>query len=109
MNQPPIRPTILSQSHVSKALGDPRFFELLPEFRSLQVKLQTMKVDLQSKRGCSGCRAHRAVSNLFNDFVSIAAAMGSDSVSRLRTYLGVAQLMVNRVDPITKQVQLRTL
>lgn len=109
MEPAPIRPTILSQGHVSRSLADPRFFELLPEFRALQVKLQTMKVDLQSTRGCSGCKKARAASNLFNDFLAIATALSQDGVHRLKAYLGTPQLMVNRVDPVTRQVQLRTL
>lgn len=104
-----IRPTILSQAHVSKSLADQRFYELLPEFHALQVKLETMKVDLTATRGCSGCRKARAAANLFNDYLSIATSLSADGVQRLKTYLGAAQIMVNQVDPTTRQVHLRTL
>jgi hypothetical protein len=106
---PVVRPTILSQNHVSRAISDSRFYELLPEFRSLQVKLQTMKVNLSASGGCGGCRQRRAVSNLFNDFLTIAFALSDDGKVRLKAYLGVHQLLVNRTDPATRQVQLQTL
>ena len=103
------RPTILSQVHVSKALADQRFYELIPEFRALQAKLAAAKIDLNAGRGCSSCRKTRAVASFFSDFMSIASALSPDGVRRLKEYLGVQALMMNTMDRTTGQVQLKTL
>ena len=92
---PAIKPVILSQGHVSKALADPSFFEKLPEFRPLQAKLMAMHVDLTSNRGCGSCKKRRATANLFNDFMSVIMTLGPDTLERLKTYLGTPKLMVN--------------
>lgn len=107
---PPVqsaRPIILGQSHVSRALGDARFFELLPEFRVLQAKLATMKIDLNSNRGCGGCKRARATANIFNDFLAITSTLSPDGLQRLKQYLGCQQFMVNQLNPQTGQVRLR--
>lgn len=103
------QPIILSQSHVSKALADQRYFSLMPEFAVLQVKLQAMHVDLTAKRGCSSCRKQRAASSLFNDFVSIVLALSPDGLQRLKGYLGVEKIMVNTIDRATGAATLRVL
>ena len=101
------RPTLLSQAHVSKALGDPRFFDAVPEYTPLRAKIQAMHVDLQSKRGCSGCKRRRVVANTFKDFLSVTAALSPDGIRRLKQYLGISRLMLNVYDRQAGKVQLR--
>jgi len=103
------RPTILSQSHIQRALADLKFYEALPEFGSLRVKMQTMKADLTSGRGCSSCKQRRVVATLFNDFMSVASSLSDDGKERLRKYLGAESVMINRFDPVTRQVKLETI
>jgi len=106
-NPEDVKPVLFGQSHVTKALADPRFFELLPEFRSMQVKLQTMKVNLQDSRGCSGCKQRRATSNLFNDFLSIMSALSPDGIVRLKQYIGAPSIMLNTIDRTNGQAALK--
>ena len=103
------RPTILSQSHIQQALADLKFYELLPEFRAMQDKMQAMKADLASSRGCSGCKQRRVMSSLFNDFMYIVGSLSDDGKARLRQYVGADKLMINRFDPATRQVKLEVI
>lgn len=105
--QPAVKPVILSQSHVAKAVADTRFYALLPEYLALQAKLKTMHVDLDARRGCSSCRKRRAAANVFNDFVAITLAISPDGLNRLKSYLAAPQLMVNTINRNTGAAELR--
>lgn len=102
-------PVILSQGHVSKAISDERFMALLPEFLGIKSRLQQLQLDPNARRGCSSCKKARAASTVYNDFVAIAGSLSPDGIQRLKTYLGVNQLMVNDVDRVTGRVSLRLL
>lgn len=103
------RPVILSQGHVTNALADNRFFEVMPEFRSLKVKQEAMKLSTQPHRGCRGCKAARAHRSLFTDFISIVSVLSPDGLNRLKSYMRVDTLMLNRLDPTTRQIKLVTM
>ncbi len=103
------RPVILSQGHVTNALADNRFFEVMPEFRPLQVKRDAMKADLATRRGCRGCKQARVQRSLFSDFTSIVSVLSPDGLRRLKSYLHVDKLMMNRLDPTTRQIRLVTM
>ena len=109
MSDPVPRPILFGQGHVTGALADQRFFELLPEFRPLQARQQAQKVDLQQSRGCTGCQKRRAAQNIFGDFLTTMLALSPDGMQRLKQYLGAPTLMLNYMDPQTRQVQLRIL
>lgn len=104
-----VRPLLLGASHVNAALKDTRFFDLLPEFRSLQVKVKAMHINLQAAGGCTGCKQRRAVSNVFSDFMSIVSALSPDGLIRLKQYLNTTKIMMNVMNPVTRQVELRIL
>ena len=111
MPNPPLlpRPVIFSQGHVTQALADQRFFELLPEFRPIGAKVQAAKAELQQRRGCSGCRKHRIVGNILGDFIQTMTSLSPQGLARLKQYFGAPTLMVNQIDPATGQAQLRVL
>lgn len=102
-------PVILSQGHVTKAIADSRFFALLPEFLSLQQRLQALQLDPNTRRGCSSCAKARAASTVYNDFLTIATSLSPEGKARLRSYLGAPTLLTNVVDPHTGQVSLQAL
>ena len=103
------KPILLGQGHVTQAMADLRFFELLPEFRPLQAKQQAAMADLQQRRGCSGCQKRRAAQNIFGDFLSTMLALSPDGLARIKQYFGAPTLMLNVMDPQTRQVQLKVL
>ena len=93
------RPTMLSQGQVVKALADPKFFEIMPEFRSLQVKMTTMHADLKplqpTSRGCGSCKKSRVSRNLYSEFLTLTSSISPDGLMRLKGYLGVQQLLLH--------------
>lgn len=95
----PPRPTMLSQGQVIKALADPKFFELMPEFKSLQVKMATMHAPLKPiqpvSRGCGSCKKSRVSRNLYSEFLTLTTAISPDGLTRLKGYLGVPQLLLH--------------
>jgi hypothetical protein len=96
------KPVIMSQAMMARAISDPRFLALCPEFRTLKPKLATMKVKI-NKRGCRGCGERRIKQNIYRDFVTLVLSLGGDALTRLKSYLGVSRLMVNVEDPATKR------
>lgn len=109
MDQPVNQPILLGQSHVNQALKDPRFFELLPEFRSLQAKIQVMAAAPVARRGCGGCRQTRVAQNLFGDFCTVLQALSPDGLTRIKRYFGAGGIMLNTLNPLTHQVVIKVL
>ena len=106
----PAKPVLLGESMVSRALSDDTFFNVLPEYLSLKVKMQTMKSDLTVKTsGCSSCRRNKVVRSLYSDFLTITLALGADAITRLKQYFGAPGLLVNSVDKTTSRLQLKVL
>jgi hypothetical protein len=107
MTNPPV---LLGESLATRALSDSNFFNVLPEYSTLKMKMQTMKADLTvAASGCSGCRKRRVVRTLFSDFLSVTLALSGDGLARLKTYLGTPSLLVNRMDPSTGKVEMKIL
>jgi hypothetical protein len=92
---------VLSRGMVRKLLTDQAFYTQFPAFRQLENKLRTMNVNLQTGRGCKGCKGRRVESNLFGDFLNILRAMTPERVAMLKKYLGVHGLMYSVQDPRT--------
>ena len=105
----PPRIVVFGQGHVTQALADARFFELLPEFRSIQQKAAAQKTELAAHRGCTGCQRRRQVANIFGDFIAIMLGLSPDGLARLKQYYGSPTMMVNSIDPTTRQAQMRVL
>jgi hypothetical protein len=101
------KPIILGPSHVKRAIGDPNFYIQMPEFLTIKRKLDAMHVNLNSGKGCSSCKMRRATNTVYSDFASIASSLSSDGLARLKKYLGVERLVINKVNPATNRVSLQ--
>lgn len=99
------RPTILGQTHITRALADERFYALMPEFAQLRGKQTAVKQAVVAQ-GCPRCRKEHASINLFNEFIRIISSLSPDGITRLKAYLGVTQLLLNQIDPGTGQIKL---
>jgi hypothetical protein len=95
---------ILSYSMVSAALTDGKFYEVLPEFRTLSIKLKTLNVDITKPTGCTGCQKRRIEANMFKDFLYVVQALDANGLQRLKTYFKLDKLMINVQDHVTKAV-----
>lgn len=98
---------VFGASHVSKAISDPNFFSLLPEFLPIQTKIKTMNVDLST--GCSPCKKRRIATSVNSDFVSILNNLSDDGFQRLKKWVGADRLLVHAMDraqgkPVLKEV-----
>lgn len=97
-----VRPTILSPNHIQRAIGDDRFYLMLPEFLTIKKKLQAMHTNVGA--GCKPCQKRRAASSLSSDFVSIMNRLSDDGLRRIKKYLGVPRLIVRAVDRSTGRI-----
>ena len=98
---------VFGASTIQKAIGDPNFFSLMPEFLPIQKKINTMKVDLST--GCSPCKKRRIASSVNSDFVSILNTLSDDGFQRLKKWVGADRLLVHAMDrernrPVLKEV-----
>lgn len=98
---------VFGASHISKAVSDPNFFSLMPEFLPIQTKIRTMKVDLST--GCSPCKKRRIATSVNSDFVSILNTLSDDGFQRLKKWAGADRLLVHAMDksrnrPVLKEV-----
>ena len=98
-------PIILSQSMVNRALGDPKFFGVVPEFNSLKNR-QKVRKPVKGK-GCGGCKQKTVHQNMFKEFVAATLSLNPNAAGRLKKYLGVDQLMINTQDTKTYKVDVR--
>ena len=44
---------MLGGGHIAKAVSDGGFFKLMPEFAPIQAQINTMHIDINSKKGCT--------------------------------------------------------
>ena len=93
----PDKPTIISTSVVARAVVDPKFYQQLPEFTSISMKLVASH-EPELKGGCGSCRRKRMAVNVFQDFVAIMAGLNTDATARLKQYLGIQSLMYHGRD-----------
>ena len=92
---------VLSRGMVRKLLAAQDFYAAFVEFRQLESKLKTMNVDLNTGRGCKGCKGRRVESNLFSDFLLILRSLSPDRVTKLKQHLDIGGLMYSAQDPKT--------
>ena len=101
---------ILGGHHITKAVSDQNFFRLMPEFASIRAQLQTMKVDMHSKVGCSSCKKRRIHNNIDGNFAAIAASLPDSRAKVLKQYLGIApdqKFYIRAVNPANRQLILK--
>ena len=94
------QPTMLGRQLVQKALSDPKFFDVVPEFRTIQPKIKTLQLNVPGKSGCCGdYTARRVESTLLRDFVFVLTALPPASLERFKQYLGTKRLMLTVQNP----------
>jgi len=103
------KPHLVSAATVSSALGDAKFYTQVPEFSTLRNKLKAMRVKIDKKTGCHGCKSRRVQQNLFKDFCSVLTSLNPGALQRFKKYLGAERLMLNTQDPVTGGVKLKML
>lgn len=86
-------------------MGDTNFFNAMPEFIPLSVKMKVINA-APGARGCGSCRQRRVIQNTFQDFMHTLGALSPDACVRLRNYFGVPAIMFNARDTAGR-VQLR--
>jgi len=92
---------------VSKALNDPKFFAVVPEFNGLKNRQTELKN--APRKGCGSCKKKQVHHTLFNEFEHIILSMDNGSHLRLKKYLGVESLMLNVLDSKTRQISVRVI
>lgn len=99
------RPVILQASHIQRAMSDPNFYAMLPEFLPLKRKIEALHVNVSE--GCSSCRKRRVSDTVNSDFVSILNSLSADGFARLKKYVGAGRLLVRAMDGNTRKAVLK--
>ena len=79
---------LLGGVHITKAISDPRFFVLMPEFASIRAQMATMHIDVNSRKGCNTCNKRRLHANIDGNFAAIASRLPEDRAKVLKSTLG---------------------
>ena len=101
---------MLGGVHIAKAVSDAKFFELMPEFMSIKAQMDTMHIDINSKKGCNACNKRRLHANIDGNFAVIVANLPDERVNVLKKYLGIGDdqsFYVRAVNPATRQLILK--
>ena len=101
---------MLGGSHISRAVADINFFRLMPEFASIRAQINTMHIDMKSKRGCNSCNKRRLHTNIDGNFAAIASCLPDERAKVLKKYLGIADdqpFFIRAVNPATRKLILR--
>lgn len=101
---------MLGGSHISRAVSDPDFFRLMPEFASIRAQINTMHIDPNSKKGCNSCNKRRLHSNIDGNFASIASCLPDERAKVLKKYLGIDDdqpFFIRAMNPATRKLILR--
>lgn len=102
------RPVLLSQGMVERALKDSAFFASVPEFSQLRTTAEKV-VTTRSRGGCSGCGRTRQSVSMFKDFVLLSTSLTHAGQGRLKRYFGVPGIMMNAVDPTSRQITVKVI
>ncbi len=94
---------LLAEQEIKDSMADARFYEQMPEFLPLRMKMKAMHDDLVTPRGCSNCAKNRVYRSLGTAYLAIVASLRPDGVERLRRYFGADELRATTVDPQTRQ------
>ena len=80
---------MLGGSHISRAVADSKFFQLMPEFASIRAQIATMHYNVHEKKGCSSCSKRRLHTNIDGNFAAIASRLPPERAKVLKKYLGL--------------------
>ena len=94
---------LLAENEIKNSMADAKFYEQMPEFLPLRMKMKAAHNDLITPHGCTGCAKNRAYRDFSGDYLQIVANLKEDGIERLRKYFGADELRANVLDPATKQ------
>ena len=101
---------MLGGGHIAKAVSDDGFFRLMPEFTSIKVQMNTMHIDINSKKGCNTCNKRRLHANIDGNFAAIASTLSDDRAKVLKKYLGIDDdqpFFIRAINPANKKLILK--
>lgn len=98
---------LLAEQEIKDSMADARFYEQMPEFLPLRMKMKAMHDDLVTPHGCSNCAKNRVYRSLGGDYLRIVDGLtgNPDAVERLRRYFGADELRATVLDPATRQTK----
>ena len=102
---------MLGGSHIAKAVSDKEFFRLMPEFASILAQINTMHIDINSKKGCNACNKRRLHANIDGNFAAIASQLTDERAKVLKKYLGIGEdqkFYIRAVNPSNHQLILKS-
>ena len=102
---------MLGGVHISKAVSDAKFFNLMPEFMSVRAQISAMHIDVHNKKGCSSCNKKRLHNNIDGNFAAIASRLPPDRAKVLKKYLGIGddqKFFIRAVNPANQQLILKS-
>lgn len=101
---------MLGGAHITKAVTDSKFFDLMPEFSSVRAQIDTMHIDIKSKKGCNACNKRRFHTNIDGNFAAIASKLPDERAKVLKKYLGIGDdqpFFIRAINPATKELILK--
>ena len=101
---------MLGGFHITKAVSDASFFKLMPEFASIKAQIDTMHIDVKSKRGCNSCNKRRLHANIDGNFAAIASRLPDARAKVLKKYLGIDDdqpFFIRAMNPADRKLILR--
>ena len=101
---------MLGGGHIAKAVSDDGFFRLMPQFMSIKAQMNTMHIDINSKKGCNACNKRRLHTNIDGNFAAIASTLSDDRAKVLKKYLGIDDdqpFFIRAINPANKKLILK--
>lgn len=94
---------LLAEQEIKDSMADARFYEQMPEFLPLRMKMKAMHDDLITPHGCSSCAKNRVYRSMGGDYLRIVETLKGDAAERFRRYFGADELRATVLDPVTRQ------
>jgi len=94
---------LLAEQEIKDSMADARFYEQMPEFLPLRMKMKAMHDDLVTPHGCSTCAKNRVYRSLGGDYLRIVEGLKDEARERLRLYFGADELRATVLDAVTRQ------
>lgn len=95
---------MISEKEIKDSMADAKFYETMPEFLPLRMKLKALHNDLITPHGCTNCAKNAAFRSSSPEYMQTLAriAENPDAVARLRAYFKADELRATTVDPVTR-------
>lgn len=95
---------MISEKEIKDSMADAKFYETMPEFLPLRMKLKALHNDLITPHGCTNCAKNAAFRSSSPEYMQTLAriAENPEAVARLRAYFKADELRATTVDPVTR-------